>query len=206
MENKEIRTYTTTLEIRDGSENNSGTVEGYAAVFNSQSEKMWGFTERIDPGAFDGADLTDVRALFNHDANHLLARSSSNTLALKVDDKGLKYKFDMPDTTIGQDLKIMMKRGDINQSSFAFTVKKDEWHETRDDDGNIEKVERVIKKIDRLFDVSIVTYPAYTDAKVALRSLKQYRADQATDPQTVSTPNRDKLEKILKLQGLPGRS
>ena len=152
-------------EIRNATESKR-TVEGYAAVFEKQSEDLGGFRETIQRGAFKEAiSISDVRALFNHDANMILARNTSGTLRLEEDNIGLKYSFEAPNTTAGNDLLDMIRRGDINQSSFGFTVEEDSW-----DDGNGYMV-RTIKKIKRLFDVSAVTYPAYPDATVALRSM-----------------------------------
>jgi len=118
----------------------------------------------IEPGAFDGTDMADVRALFNHDPNMLLARTSSGTLKLTIDEKGLRYEFDIPDTTAGRDLKELLARGDISQSSFGFTIDKEDWEERMGT-----KPKRKIKKVKRLFDVSPVTFPAYTDTSAALR-------------------------------------
>ena len=141
-------------------------MEGYAAVFEKQSEDLGGFRETIQRGAFkDAIANSDVRALFNHDANMILARNTSGTLRLEEDNIGLKYSFEAPNTTAGNDLLEMIRRGDINQSSFGFTVEEDSW-----DDSNGYMV-RTIKKIKRLYDVSAVTYPAYPDATVALRSM-----------------------------------
>lgn len=152
-------------EIRNATENKR-TVEGYAAVFEKQSEDLGGFRETIQRGAFkDAIAISDVRALFNHDANMILARNTSGTLRLEEDNVGLKYSFEAPNTSAGNDLLEMIRRGDINQSSFGFTVEEDSW-----DDSNGYMV-RTIKKIKRLFDVSAVTYPAYPDATVALRSM-----------------------------------
>ena len=174
------------------------TVTGYAAVFNSLSEEMWGFRERIDPAAFREADISDVRALFNHDPNMLLARTSSGTLKLEVDERGLRYSFDLPDTTAGRDLGELLRRGDVTQSSFGFTIADDEWIESRDNDGNVEEVTRVIKKVKRLYDVSPVTYPAYPDTSVAVRSLEKWREEHATEPEKKEeTPLRDRAEALL---------
>lgn len=165
---KEKRVLTQPIEIR-AAEDGTRTVRGYASVFDIDSENLGGFIERIAPGAFDQADMSDVRALFNHDDNKVLARSSSGTLRLGVDDRGLFYEFDLPNTSYARDLAELMDRGDVDQSSFGFTIHKDgeEW------DWNREPARRTITKIDRLFDVSVVTYPAYPDATVALRTLDQ---------------------------------
>lgn len=201
--NIELRTYRAEMRL-DESEGGK-TVEGYAAVFNSLSEKMFGFREKIDPGAFSSADMSDTRALFNHDPNLLLARTSSGTLSLSIDDKGLKYRFDLPNTTAGRDLGELLTRGDITQSSFGFIIGEDEWQEKRNDDGEVESVTRIIKKVSRLMDVSPVTYPAYPDSTVALRSMESWRATQTPEKEEVKeTPLLDNAKDILFNIGLAG--
>ena len=140
---KELEKRTYNIEFR-AEEGDGRTVSGYAAVYRSVSNELWGFEEVIEPGAFDGADFSDVRALFNHNPDHILARTSSGTLSLTNDEDGLKYEFEMPDTTLGRDLLVMMKRGDISQSSFAFTIKEDSWEER---DGSLPL--RHIRQIDK---------------------------------------------------------
>ena len=140
------------------------TVEGYASVFNSMSEDLGGFREIILPGAFSNVLDNDVRALYNHDSNYLLARTTSGTLELKEDDKGLYYRFEMPNTSYGNDMLELFRRGDLSQSSFGFTVEKDSW---RMQDG---QHVRYIERVGSLFDVSPVVYPAYTAASSGLRS------------------------------------
>lgn len=179
MKDREIRTFD--CEIRMEGEGESRKVVGYAAVFNSDSEEMWGFRERIAPGAFDSAlDVSDVRALLNHDPNMLLARTASGTLSLSADQRGLYYEFDAPDTTVGNDLLVMLKRGDISQSSFAFTVEEEEWTEKK---GEIPI--RTIIRVKRLYDVSPVTYPAYPDTTAAKRSLEQWRKEHKEPKQII---------------------
>jgi len=140
------------------------TVEGYASVFNSMSEDLGGFREIILPGAFSEVLDNDVRALYNHDSNYLLARTASGTLELKEDEKGLYYRFEMPNTSYGNDMLELFKRGDLSQSSFGFTVEKDSW---RMEDG---QHVRYIERVGSLFDVSPVVYPAYSQASSGLRS------------------------------------
>lgn len=153
------------------------TVRGYAAMYNKRSENFGSadrpFFEEIQPGAFDGVLADDVRALFNHDANLILARSKGGAGTLRVgsDDVGLWYEFDPADTQMGRDLVTSLRRGDVDQSSFAFTV-SDAGQEFRKD-GNA--TVRVIKKVDRLYDVSPVTYPAYPDTTVAMRSAEEFQ-------------------------------
>ena len=151
------------------------TVEGYASVFNSMSEDLGGFREIILPGAFKNALGDDVRALYNHDSNYLLARTTSGTLELKEDDKGLYYRFDMPNTSYGNDLLELYRRGDLTQSSFGFTVEKDSW---RMEDG---QHVRYIESVSSLFDVSPVVYPAYTAASSGLRSAEPHSEGEAEE-------------------------
>ena len=173
MSNIEKRAFNAEIEVR--AEGETPTISGYASVFNKRSENLGGFREVIAPGAFDGVLNDDVRALFNHDANFLLARTASGTLRLSVDEEGLRYEFEPPNTTAGRDLVESMKRGDITQSSFAFTVASDSWEER--DGGML----RTINKVERLYDVSPVTYPAYPDASVGLRSLEAFRSLQEAE-------------------------
>ena len=138
----------------------------------------------------------DVRAFFNHDPNHLLARSTSGTLRLSTDEEGLKYEFDVPDTTSGRDLLVSMKRGDITQSSFAFTVEDDSWES--ENGMNI----RTIKKVKRLYDVSPVSIPAYPDADdlvVAQRSLAIHNEQQNKVDEEKDLISRNLLELKLKI-------
>ena len=165
------------IETRvDSTEDGRDLVVGHASVYDSRSNNLGGFYEFIERGAFNEELISnsDVRALINHDPNLILARNTSGTLNLTADERGLKYEFEMPETSYGKDLAISMKRGDITQSSFAYTVAEDDW--STDADGNNI---RTIKKIDRLYDVSPVTYPAYnmaeSDLVVAKRGLKEYQ-------------------------------
>lgn len=151
------------------------TVEGYASVFNSMSEDLGGFREIILPGAFKNALNDDVRALYNHDSNYLLARTTSGTLELKEDDKGLYYRFEMPNTSYGNDLLELYRRGDLTQSSFGFTVDKDSW---RMEEG---QHIRYIESVSSLFDVSPVVYPAYTAASSGLRSAEPHSEGEAEE-------------------------
>ena len=139
------------------------TIRGYAAVYDSDSEWMGGFYEQIQKGAFDEVLENDVRAYLNHDENYLLGRVSSGTLRISTDDRGLFYEVDLPNTTYANDLIELMKRGDINQSSFAFLIDRDRWEER---DG---KTYRIIEKVSRLLDVSPVAQPAYPDATSELK-------------------------------------
>ena len=106
------------------------TLRGYAAKFDTLSEPLFGFREKIAPDAFADVLENDVRALFNHDPNHVLGRSAAGTLRVQQDEVGLLYEVDLPDTQAARDLVTSIKRGDVSQSSFAFTVEKDDWRRT----------------------------------------------------------------------------
>jgi len=149
------------IESRLDSKEGKDVVIGHAAVFNSLSEDLGGFRERIEPGAFDDVLDNDVRAYFNHDPNFLLGRVSAGTLRLGVDEKGLRYELDIPNTTAGRDLKENMRLGNITQSSFAFTLGRDGDSWERNEEGNDI---RIIHKVNRLYDVSPVSLPAYPSA------------------------------------------
>ena len=157
------------------------TIEGYAVVFNQWSNYLTAkvnqndviFREMILPGSLDGLISTsDVTANFNHDEDDgILARSKNGigTLSLVVDDYGLKYSFEAPDTTMAEDIVISMRRGDIDSSSFAFMVdpKGDKWVKNKDN-----TYDRTISKISNLQDIAIVVRPAYSGAVASTRSIE----------------------------------
>jgi len=161
---------TISIEKRDGTDKGRH-VEGYAFKFNSLSKDLGGFQERIAPGALDGVDLSDVVALFNHDKNLILARTSSKTLTLTPDKEGLFYGFDSPETSAGNDLLVSIDRGDVAGSSFAFCVEDDTWEQVGD------VIIRTINKFERVVDVSPVVFPAYDAADVAKRSLEAWKEE-----------------------------
>lgn len=153
---------------------------GHAAVFDRESEDLGGFREVIARGAFRKAldGNQDTVALFNHDPNYVLGRTTNNTLDLREDPRGLHAYFQAPDTQYARDLREVVKRGDVSQMSFAFTVAKDDWQEREDG-----TVMRRVLEVDRLYDVSLVTTPAYpqTDAQ-------SVRTDLTSDSETTPEP------------------
>lgn len=158
-----------TLERRaDGDE--QPVIRGHAAVFETPTRIM-DFDEQIARGAFTRAlkEKQDVRALFNHDPNHVLGRTPK-TLRMDEDKVGLAVEIDPPSTAAG--LLESMARGDVNQMSFGFVVKDEEWR--KGEDGEVDL--RTIKDVD-LFDVSVVTFPAYPETDAAVRSHEQFRAE-----------------------------
>ena len=160
----EVRNYSSDIEWRVDEKDDAVTIRGHAAVFDKMSEEMFGFREKVAPGAFSSSLLRgdDVRALFNHDPNFVLGRTKSGTLRLSEDDVGLAIEIDAPLNQTIRDLVLEpIRRGDVDQMSFGFVVIEDAWN--RDD--NI----RTLMDVE-LFDVSPVTYPAYPDTDVAVRN------------------------------------
>lgn len=158
-----------TVQIMQAAPETRASVAGVAAVIGRNSPDLGGFIERIEPGAFDDAEMTDVVALFNHDRNLLLGRTSAGTASVSIRDDGLHYAIDLPDTSYANDLRASLDRGDVTQSSFAFSIAEDNWEDL---DGMLL---RSITRIARVYDVSPVTEPAYPQTSVALRSLDQWR-------------------------------
>ena len=149
-------------------------IRGHAAVFNSETDLGW-FRERIAPGAFsESIGKDDVRALFNHDENFILGRNKAGTLTMREDEQGLYVEIDPPDTQVARDLVTSIERGDISQMSFGFQTIKDSW-ETEE---NAAKDLRTLEKV-KLWDVSPVTFPAYQETDVAVRSHDCWSQSQA---------------------------
>ena len=168
---KETRNFNVSLD------NDSRILSGYAAVFNSESKDLGGFTEMISPTAFEGViERSDVFAVLDHDRNKVLARSKmgKGSLELNIDSKGLQFRFESPNTTLGNDVLSMVKRGDLTDASFCFTVEDESWQK-REDGSYL----RTINKIGDLFDVAICYNGAYPESytEVALRSLDKFKEE-----------------------------
>lgn len=153
------------IELRE--EDDKLIFVGHASVFDRLSEDLGGFRERIQRGAFRKVlDANpDVRFLFNHDANHVMARTKAGTMELREDPKGLRVYAELAPTTMAKDLRILVKRGDVDGMSFAFSVDKDVW---ADEDGELT---RTIVSFRELFDVGPVVYPAYQQTDASMRAL-----------------------------------
>jgi uncharacterized protein len=183
MNEKEIRTLHMG-EIRADEE--SRKIIGYAAVFDSMSGNLGGFREKIDRGAFAKALMkSDVRALINHDSNYVLGRAKANTLRMTEDERGLKIEIDPPATQAANDLLLSISRGDIDQMSFAFRLGKDSWEER-----NGETI-RTIHEFDEIYDVSVVTYPAYEETTVALRSMDVWKQQKTSKDEETRDDSRE---------------
>lgn len=186
------------LEVRmDGEgDDESKHIEGYGAVFNSDSEGLW-FIERVAPGAFaETIKNDDIVGLFNHDRNMVLGRTSAGTMALNEDAKGLFYSIEAPDTQVARDLHTSIGRGDIKGSSFSFQVETVEWSYLDD-----ETVVRTLKKV-RLFDVGPVTSPAYPASTTQARSIHNWIDEQKKESESQDDENEIPWELDIKQRRL----
>lgn len=177
---KEQRTNSVNFEIRESG--NGMTYSGYAAVWDSPSEPL-PFIERIQRGAFKKTlqSRNEIKLLWNHDAGQVLGSLRAGTLRLYEDNYGLRVEADLPDTQLGRDTATLLKRGDVSAMSFGFTVPKggDSWNQ----DGT----ERTLKSV-RLFEVSIVAWPAYsaTQGTATVRSFDKLALRSQVDEDTLS--------------------
>lgn len=175
------------LDITD--ENNEMIVEGYAAVFEKETDLGW-CKEVIDRDAFNNCNMSDCVLKYNHNDNCLiLARTRNKSLELLVDSKGLKIKANLIDTTQNRDIYKMIKAGLLDKMSFAFSVRKQEW--------DYENDIRRITEISQLFDVSVVDVPAYDDTEIYARSKESYEKEKEQYKQ--EKLEKEKLKLLLSL-------
>lgn len=200
---KEIRNLGN-IELRAAEDGNSRHVEGYAMVFDSQSDFL-GFYETIERGAItqELVDECDIFATFNHDMNKVFARSNKTqgSLSLSVDEKGLKFEFDVPNTALGDELLEYMRRGDINKCSFAFALDpNDDEAETWESKDGV--YFRTIHKIAALYDIAICWVPAYSDTEVSKRAKDKIDALENERIAKINTELDEKLNEIEELAKL----
>lgn len=193
--NLEIRSISNDVQV------DSRNITGYAVVFESVSEDL-GFRERIMKGAItdDTIKKSDVFCLLNHDSTKVLARSKygEGSLKLEIDERGLKYSFTAPNTDLGEELLEHLQRGEIDSSSFAFTVSLDEgsekWY-------TVEGVQyRDIYKIDELYDVSPVYQPAYQETTVSKRALVELEKHKTMQDEKEKEVQDETVEKTDEVQ------
>ena len=188
-------------EIRINESDGGTCIEGHAAVFDSWSETLGGifpFKEKVRKGAFaESIGRDDIRALFNHDPNYVLGRNRAGTLELVEDNVGLRVRITPPDTSWARDITTSIRRGDIAQMSIGFVVEDDEWSSKDGIDT------RELKKV-RLFDVSPVTFPAYTATDVGVRAMQEYdvykteqrKVAEETENAVKKAKQQEKLKKL----------
>ena len=195
---EKITRYSNNVEIRKR-DDEDGRVEGFAVVFNETADMGW-FEEEIDAHAFDEADMSDVVLNFNHDDSLLLAGTRNGSLELQVRDNGLFQSSKIIDTTQGKDVMKLVENGLISKMSFAFTIDRDggeEWTE-RKLSGGTYKDHRLIKRIAKLYDVSLVTFPAYPTTSAWARGNSDELAEQHKALKQKRAEQDKKMEEILK--------
>lgn len=162
------------MELRVTGDEGAPRLEGHIAVFNKLSDDLGGFREKIDPGAFkESIAQHDIRALWNHDGDLVLGRNTAGTLELVEDEVGLAFKNTPPETTWFRDRLVSLKRGDVTGCSFGFYTDADEWG-TAPDGTRV----RTLKKV-TLVEVSPgVTFPAYPQTDVAVRSMQAWQESE----------------------------
>ena len=178
--NRDVRTFTANhLTIRRDVESGTRQLSGYAVAFNQPSQPL-PFTEYISPHAFDDVDFSQVRLLYAHDFNNILARVDSGTLSLKTDDKGLFFVADIPDTTLGNDVYTNVENGNIKGLSFNAQIDPnngDTWEQGADG-----KVIHTINHFASLAEISLTPIPAYTETSVQVaRDYKEVLNNMNTD-------------------------
>jgi HK97 family phage prohead protease len=178
----ERRVNTVEFDVRNGEASSDGmSFTGYAAVFNSPSEPL-PFTEVIKEGAFKRSlkSRNEIKLFMNHNTDVVLGSTRAGTLRLTEDSRGLLAHADLPDTSAGRDLSVLMKRGDVSSMSFGFSVppKGDAWSK----DGATRELHQI-----RLHEVSIVTgFPAYQATTASVRSLDILATRTAVDVDALS--------------------
>ena len=189
MNNQEKRFLNSDFEVR--SENDNTVIEGYAARFDDETVIGGQFAERVARGAFEGADMSNTVALFNHDWNMPLARVGKG-LELSVDEVGLRYRFELGEQSYAKDLAENIRMGNVSTSSFGFTVSDDEWE--RRDGMNL----RTINSVGTLFDVSPTTQGAYPTTEVAIRSMEAALAEEpVVVEEVVEEPVAEVVEEVV---------
>lgn len=188
-----------TLQTRE--ENGERIIEGYAAKYETETN-IGPFMESISRGAFDNVLENDVRALINHDPSLVIGRVSAGTLELSSDDVGLKYRVKLGNQQYATDLYESIQRGDISQSSFAFTIKDQTWSEDRSS--------RKVNEVAQLLDVSPVTYPAYKEATVVAREeeeeAKEIRTAEVKPSEKIKSKNKNKKMNLNEMKALRSKN
>lgn len=183
--------------LGDGSPEAGVRIVGYVAVYNQWSPVYFGsYRERIAPGFFDGALGQDVRALFNHDANFILGRTRSHTLALASDEFGLRATIEVSNAATIQDLVVApMRRGDLTGASFSFNLPEQggsTWQQGQDGIN-----ERTLTRCETLWDVGPVTFPFYPQTDLALRSLESWLQEREPPAPEFSRKNRQRRAALV---------
>lgn len=200
-EPQECRMVTRPVEVRaDPTDNDAPVLDGYAALFDSWTQigsRAWGFEESIAPGAFaDSLKSEDIRALFNHDSNQVLGRSSAKTATFSEDATGLRAIIRPPDTAVGRDVVALIRRGDVTGMSFTFRVRNEEWTDPDEDDALSWPRRRLLDV--QLFEAGPVTFPAYEETSISARDrAKAYREAEGSAVRVADADRHRRLRLIV---------
>lgn len=189
----EKRAYMHAPELRAADDGK--TLRGYAAVFDSETEIAGQFREVIRKGAFSRSIKSDVRALVDHDPARVIGRTKAGTLRLNQDERGLAVEIDLPNTSDGRDLAELVKRGDIDGMSFGFRVESEIWDMTEESQLDLREIMDL-----ELFEVSAVTFPAYGDTELALRSRDKAKEETQKDEREAEKARDMRLMRIAQKQ------
>ncbi len=190
---REFRASIGDIELREATDDKPAQIVGYAAVFDRVADLGW-FKEEVAPGTFaETIAGDDIRALVDHTPSRILGRNTAGTLRLAEDKVGLRMEIDVPDTSIGADMVVSIKRGDVSGASFGFRTIDDEWS-TKD---GIEH--RRLTKVE-LFDVGPVAFPAYADTEVGIRSIWDNREARAPERPAAAGKHLEQLRRLRRRQ------
>lgn len=192
--NHERRAMLQGVELRAEENAEGRSLSGYAAVFNALSVDLGGFREKIAPGAFKASLGSDVMALWSHNMDLVLGRTLNGSLKLEEDERGLRFRLNLPDTSLGRDTFVTVNRGDVTGVSFAFDTVRDSWERVVEG----EPPTRTLHEV-RLFEISPTAWPAYPQTDVAARSLAAFR--ETLKPWA---PSADQLRRRLSLAEVEG--
>lgn len=203
VNDREYRALAMSVRARDEPGEGEMRVHGYATTFNEPymlyRREDYELFEQVDAHAFDECDMSDVIMQFDH-AGRVYARTRNNTLALKIDKRGLYIEADLSRTDSARQLYQEIREGMVDRMSYGFVVKKDEWTEQRDMNSGKVRAMRTIKKVRKLYDVSAVSYPANDRTSIATRALCDEMIAQAEAERAKRARARLKL-KIKMMEG-----
>lgn len=169
-------------------------LEGYAVLWDSWSEDLGGFRERFVRGAFsDSLEADDIRVIWQHNPEYVFGRNRAGTAEFEEDDRGLRYRVVVPDAQWARDALESIRRGDVTQNSFMFSVPQggDAW-EIKDG------MSYRTVKMARLFEVGPQTFPAYPDTSVAVRSLREWQEAQEEEPAAAPDELRELRHELIR--------
>ena len=181
------------IKARSANDDSKMVLEGYALKFEKETELWKGFKEVIRKGALDNTDMSRVFLLFNHNDDVILAGTSNNSLELQVDDIGLKFRAELVDTQTSKEVYTLAKQGLLTKCSFSFRTAKNGYKYSRTDDSN--ELGEIVD-IETLYDVAVVTYPAYDDTEVYARDIKALEREHERIKEERANKAKERMEAL----------